>query len=78
MFAILHFLGAFVASLFKSRRRLEVEYLFLRHQLNIAMRRAPYHLRLRGSDRAFLAWMTWLWPSLLSLAHVVQPETILR
>jgi hypothetical protein len=68
MFAILHLLGAFVASLFKSRRRLEVENLFLRHQLNIA----------NGSDRAFLAWMTWLWPSLLSLAHVVQPETILR
>jgi len=28
MFAILHLLGAFVASLFKSRRRLEVENLF--------------------------------------------------
>jgi hypothetical protein len=78
MFAILHLLGTFVASLFKSRRRLEVENLFLRHQLNIAMRRAPHHLRLRGSDRALLAWMTRLWPSLLSLAHVVQPETILR
>jgi len=78
MFGIVHLLGAFVASLFKSPRRLEVENLFLRHQLNIAMRRAPHHLRLRGSDRALLAWMTWVWPSLLSLAQVVQPETILR
>jgi hypothetical protein len=78
MVAILHLLGTFVASLFKSRRRLEVENLFLRHQLNITMRRAPHHLRLRGSDRALLVWMTWLWPNLLSLAHVVQPETILR
>jgi hypothetical protein len=42
------------------------------------MRRALHHLRLRGSDRALLAWMTWLWPNLLSLAQVVQPETILR
>jgi transposase InsO family protein len=74
MFGILHLIGAF----FKSPRRLEVENLFLRHQLNIAMRRAPHHLRLRGSDRALLAWMTWVWPSLLSLAQVVQPETILR
>jgi hypothetical protein len=60
MFGILHLLGAFVAGLFKSPRRLEVENLFLRHQRNIAMRRAPDHLRLRGSDRALLAWMTWV------------------
>ena len=77
MAAILCLLGAFVANLFKSRRRLEVENLFLRHQLNIALRRAP-HLRLRGSDRALLVWMTWLWPSLLDLSRVVQPHTILR
>jgi hypothetical protein len=33
MLAILHLLGTFVANLFRSRRRLEVENLFLRHQL---------------------------------------------
>jgi len=37
--------------LFRSRRRLEVETLFLRHQLNIALRRAPHRLPLHGSDR---------------------------
>jgi hypothetical protein len=47
------------------------ENLFLRHQLAIALRRAPARLRLGGSDRA-------LWPSLLGAARVVQPETILR
>ena len=78
MLAILHLLGTLVVSLFKSRRRLEVENLFLRHQLNIALRRAPQRLRLRGSDRALLVLMTWLWPSLLGLARVVQPDTILR
>ena len=41
MFAILHALGMFVVDLFKSRSRLEAENLFLRHQLNIALRRAP-------------------------------------
>jgi hypothetical protein len=45
MLAILQLLGPFVANLFKSRRRLEVENLFLRHQLNIALRRAPHHLQ---------------------------------
>jgi hypothetical protein len=41
MFAILRALGMFVADLFKSRRRLEAENLFLRHQLSIALRHAP-------------------------------------
>src|SRR5512141_936607 len=78
MFAILHALGMFVADQFKSRSRLEAENLFLRHQLNIALRRAPPRLRLRGSDRALLIWMTRLWPNLRGMAQVVQPETILR
>src|SRR5258706_10378352 len=78
MLAILHSLGMFIVNLFKSRCRLEAESLFLRHQLSIALRRAPPRVRLRGSDRALLVWMTRLWPSLLGAAQVVQPETILR
>jgi hypothetical protein len=41
MFAFLHAFGLFVAHLFKSRGQLQAENLFLRHQLNIALRRAP-------------------------------------
>ena len=67
-----------VADLFKSRTRLEAENLFLRHQLNIALRRAPPRLRLRGGDRALLILMTMLWPRLLVAAQLVQLETILR
>ena len=78
MLAILHLLVMFVADIFKSRRRVEAENLFLRHQLNIALRQAPPRRRLRGSDRALLVWMTRLWPSLIGTAQVVQPETILR
>ena len=40
MFAILHTLGMFVVDLFKSQWQLEAENVFLRHQLNIALRRA--------------------------------------
>src|SRR2546427_4631656 len=68
----------FVIDFFKSPRRLEAENLFLRHQLSVALRRAPSRLPLRGSDRALLVWMTRLWPSLLGAAQVVEPETILR
>jgi transposase InsO family protein len=78
MLAILHSLGMVIVDLFKSRRRLEAENLFLRHQLSIALRRAPPRPRLRGADRALLILITRLWPSLLAAAHVVQPETIPR
>jgi hypothetical protein len=78
MLAIVHLLGAYVANLFKSRRRLEAENLFLRHQLNIALRRRLPRLWLRDSDRALLVWMTQVWPSLLGLVRVVEPATILR
>jgi hypothetical protein len=37
MFALLHSLAIFVMDFFKSPRRLEVENLFLRHQLSIAL-----------------------------------------
>jgi transposase InsO family protein len=75
---LLRLLWTLMANLFKSRRRLEAENLFLRHQLNIALRRAPGRRRLRWSDRALMVWLTQLWPSLLGLSRVVQPETILR
>ena len=71
MFAILHVLWIFVVDIFKSRRRLEAENLFLHHQLNIALRRAPPRLRLYGSDRALLVWMTRIWPGLLDISRVV-------
>ena len=78
MLSIVRALGMFVVDLFKSRSRLEAENLFLRYQLNIALRRAPSRPRLRASDRILLIWMTRLWPRLLGSAPVVQPETILR
>jgi hypothetical protein len=78
MLAILHLLATFIADMFKSRRRLEAENLFLRHQLNIALRRTPARPRLRGSDRALLVWVTRIWPNLLDLSQLVKPETILR
>ena len=78
MLAVLHLLGILAANLIKSRQRLEIENLFLRHQLNIALRPAPHRLRLGNSDRALMVWLTWLWPSLIGLARVVEPDTILR
>jgi len=52
MFAILHATTVAIGNLFKSRRRLEAEDILLRHQLNIALRRAAFRLRLSFMDRA--------------------------
>src|SRR5215831_5076946 len=78
MLAVLHWLGMLLLNLFKSRRRLEAENLFLRHQLSIALRRSPPRLQFSDCDRALLVWMTRLWPGLLDVTRVVEPETILR
>src|SRR5271157_3776600 len=78
MLALLRLLAVLIANLFKSRRRLESEILFLRHQLNIALRQRPTRLPMRCSDRTMLVWMTRLWPSLLGTIQVVEPATILR
>jgi hypothetical protein len=52
MFAIIYLLGTFIADLLKSRRRLEVENLFLCHQLNIVLTRSPrFSEKMCGSDR---------------------------
>ena len=78
MFAILRGLGMFLADLFKSRSRLEAEILLLRHQLNLALRRAPKRVQLRGGDCTLMVWMVRLWPNLIGTIQVVKPETVLR
>jgi len=78
MLILLQALAICLCSLFKPRRRLAAENLFLRHQLGIAIRRAPTRPRLSGLDRVLMVWMTWARPELLDLAQVVKPETILR
>jgi len=78
MIPVLRTLAIVVANLFKSRPRLEAENVWLRHQLNVALRRSPAHLRLSGIDRALLVWLARLWPDLLNTIQVVKPETVLR
>jgi len=47
MFSILRTLVTVIADLFRSRARLDAEILRLRHQLNLALRRAAPRVRLR-------------------------------
>jgi hypothetical protein len=51
MLGMVELLLDWLASLVKSRRRLEAENLVLRHQLNILRRRAPRRMWLSRADR---------------------------
>jgi len=51
MLALLCFVAAALASLFKSRRRLEAENAVLRHQLIVLRRKGPGRVRLTNGVR---------------------------
>ena len=46
-----------LASLFKSRAKLEAEILILRQQINVLRRRAPKRPHLNNTDRFLFVWL---------------------
>ena len=78
MIDVLKLVAWVLASSFKSRARLEVEILVLRHQLMILRRQAPSRLRLGVVDRLIFVWLYRLRPSLVSAITIVRPETVVR
>ncbi len=78
MFAILCFFLAIIALPFKSRRRLEAENAVLRHQLIILRRRVPGRALLTNGDRWFFVQLYRLFPSILRVLTIIQPETLVR
>ena len=67
-----------LASLFKSRARLEAEILVLRQKINVLRRRAPKRPLLSNTDRFLFVWLYRWVPSILSAIAIVRPETIIR
>jgi transposase InsO family protein len=67
-----------LASLVKSRRRLEAENLVLRHQVNILRRRAPRRLWLSRADRLVFVWLYRLCPAVVDAVVIITPETLIR
>ena len=78
MISFLGLLLHVLVSPFRSRASLEAEIVFLRHQLNVLRRQAPTRPRLTTADRLFCVWLYRLFPLLLSVAVIIQPETIVR
>src|SRR5664279_3602821 len=67
-----------LASLFKSRAKLEAEILVLRQQINVLRRRAPKRPHLNNTDRFLFVWLYRWFPSILGAIAIVRPETIIR
>ncbi len=67
-----------LASLFKSRARLEAENLVLRQQVNVLRRQAPKRPQLNNTDRCLVVWLYRCCPSVFGAIAIVRPETIIR
>jgi transposase InsO family protein len=78
MIEVLILIRSVLASLFKSRARLEVEILVLRQQLNVLRRKAPKRPRLTNVDRMTFVWLYRLCPAVIDAIAIVRPETLLQ
>ena len=78
MIALIRLFLAIVASLFKSRARLEAENTALRQQLIVLRRKLPGRVKLTNGDRTFFVWLHRLFPSVRPALVLVQPETLIR
>jgi hypothetical protein len=67
-----------LASLFRSRAKLEAEILVLRQQINVLRRRASKRPHLNNTDRFLFVWLYRWFPSALGAVAIVRPETIVR
>ena len=66
-----------LASLFRSRAKLEAENLVLRQQINVLRRRTPKRPDLNNTDRFLFVWLYRWFPSVLEAVAIVRPETII-
>src|ERR1700676_991611 len=78
MIDVLKLLACSLASLLKTRARLEAEIVVLRHQLMILRRKAPSRPRLSVVDRLIFVALYRLRPTILSAVSIVRPETVMH
>jgi len=78
MIGLLCFVLAVLASVFKSKLRLEAENAVLRHQLIVLRRKIPGRPRLTNHDRWFFIQIYRWFPSVLQVLTIIRPETLVR
>ena len=78
MMALLRFFLTVLASLFKSKSRLEAENAALRHQLIVLRRKVRGRVRLTNNDRLYFVQLYRWFPSILQAIAIIRPETLVR
>src|ERR1019366_2364683 len=78
MTELLKLIFGVMASLLKSRAKLEAENLVLRQQINVLRRWAPKRPHLNNTDRFLFVWLYRWFPSVLDAVAIIRPETIIR
>jgi hypothetical protein len=78
MVALISFLLNVVASLFKSKSRLEAENAALRYQLIVLQRKVRGRVPFTNSDRLFFVQLYRWFPSVLKAVTIIRPDTLVR
>jgi hypothetical protein len=78
MVALILLLLNLVASLFKSKSRLEAENAALRHQLIVLRRKVRGPVHFRNNDRLFFVQLYRWFPAVLGAVSLIRAETIVR
>src|ERR1700720_4204033 len=78
MIGLIWFVLAVLASLFKSKIRLEAENAALRHQLIVLRRTLRGRVRFTNHDRWFFVQLYRWFPSILQVLTIIRPETLVR
>src|ERR1700730_17248374 len=78
MIGLIWFVLAVLASLFKSKIRLEAENAALRHQLIVLRRTLRGRVRFTNHDRWFFVQLYRWFPSILTVLTIIRPATLVR
>src|SRR6266700_7463702 len=78
MVALISFLLNVVASLFKSKSRLEAENAALRQELIVLQRKVRGRVPFTNGDRLFFVQLYRWFPSVLRAIIIIRPETLVR
>src|SRR5262245_30144781 len=78
MVDVLTLLWSVLASLFRTRARLEAEILVLRQQINVLRRKSPKRFAFGNVDRLVLVGLYRLVPGLVDALAIIRPETVIR
>ena len=78
MAALILLLLNLVASLFKSKSRIEAENAALRQQLTVLQRKVRGRVRFTNNDRLFFIQLYRWFPSVLQAIKIIRPETLVR